>query len=110
MLNWIGYTMKHFGKLDSTYELDQPLHESVTFTSPEGVTMSEVTSVHKWKTSASTGSRVKMSRLTSLVPPGIRPRTVDAGEILTDLRTLLGQESMIDMTVTPLSSNSVGRT
>ena len=62
MRNWIGYTMLHFGKLNNTYELDQSLHEAVTFTFPVGVTMSVVTSVHKMKTSASTGSRVKMGR------------------------------------------------
>ncbi len=50
MSNWIGYTMKHFGKLNNTYELDQPLHESVTLTSPDGVTMSVVISVLKRKT------------------------------------------------------------
>ena len=36
-----------------------------------------------------------IGNLASLVPPGMRPRTADAGKTLTGLCTLLGQESMI---------------
>ena len=62
MRNWIGYTMLHFGKLNNTYELDQPLHEAVTLTAPAGVTTPVVKFVHKRKALTFTGSKVKMSR------------------------------------------------
>ena len=57
-----SHTMLHFGKLNSTCQLDQTLNEVSTLTSPTGGTTPMSTPGHKRKALTSTGSRAKMSR------------------------------------------------